>query len=300
MKHIYHNATSNENPRFLKIFYDDMDTYYKQKGHTEDFYMVGEVLSEHDQVAPYYEGLPALFEFSFWYRLQYAINNGIGRYFAKDILSYQPEYAAYRSDYIEATKLSNHDEERTATTLGKSVDKCKLAAAVLLTSQGAPYIYYGEELGFYGNQDNGDEYVRAPMLWGDSYVTAYTDKVDAAMASSIKSVPQQEADASSLLNVYLTFTKLRNTYPALAEGTMSKHAVYNENNASAEAIGAWYMTKDSQKLLVVHNFSASDKEVTLTDNLSKTVGLQGSVQQKTENGETLLKMGAFSSVVFLL
>ena len=29
--------------------------------------MVGEVLSEHNEVAPYYVGLPALFEFSFWY-----------------------------------------------------------------------------------------------------------------------------------------------------------------------------------------------------------------------------------------
>lgn len=31
--------------------------------------MIGEVLSEYDKVAPYYKGLPALFEFSFWYRL---------------------------------------------------------------------------------------------------------------------------------------------------------------------------------------------------------------------------------------
>ena len=181
VKHIYHSETSEENPRFLKMFYEDMNAYYKQKGHTDDFYMIGEVLSEYDKVAPYYKGLPALFEFSFWYRLEWGINNSTGCYFAKDILSYQQKYANYRSDYIEATKLSNHDEDRTSSKLGKSADKCKLAAAVLLTSAGHPYIYYGEELGLYGTKDNGDEYVRSPMLWGDSYTTNYTDKTDATI-----------------------------------------------------------------------------------------------------------------------
>ena len=85
--------TSDENPRFLRLFYDDMNSYYKQQGHTDDFYMVGEVLSEHNEVAPYYQGLPALFEFSFWYRVEWAINNNQGCYLVKDLLSYQEEYA---------------------------------------------------------------------------------------------------------------------------------------------------------------------------------------------------------------
>ena len=32
------------------MFYEDMNTYYKQKGHTDNFYMVGEVLSEYNEV----------------------------------------------------------------------------------------------------------------------------------------------------------------------------------------------------------------------------------------------------------
>lgn len=127
--------------------------------------MVGEVLSEYNEVAPYYAGLPALFEFSFWYRLEWALNNATGCYFTKDILNYRQEYAAYRPGYIAATKLSNHDEDRAASKLGKSTAKEKLAAAVLLTTPGSPYIYYGEELGLYGTKDKGDEYVRGPMLW---------------------------------------------------------------------------------------------------------------------------------------
>lgn len=300
VKHIYHSVTSTENPTFLKTFYNDMNAYYKSKGNTNDIYMIGEVLSEASEVAPYYAGLPAFFEFSFWYRLQYAINNSQGCYFAKDILSYQDLYKKYRTSYIEATKLSNHDEERTASVLGKSLAKEKLAAAVLLTSQGSPYIYYGEELGLFGKQDNGDEYVRSPMLWGDSYTTAPFSKIDASVASSINDVATQQSNDNSLLNLYLQFTKLRNTYPALAQGTMSKHSTYNENNTADKEIGAWYMTKDSQKMLVVHNFGSAEKQIKLTDNINKAVGVNGTVQQKTESTGTALKLGAYSSVVFLL
>ena len=300
VKHIYHNAKSDENPRFLKTFYDDMNAYYKQTGKTDDFYMVGEVLSEHNEVAPYYAGLPALFEFSFWYRLEWALNNGTGCYFAKDIMSYQQEYAAYRPDYIEATKLSNHDEDRTSSKLGKSAAKCKLAAAVLLTSAGSPYIYYGEELGLYGTKNNGDEYVRSPMLWGDASTTSYTDKVDAGMASSVRSVAEQQADAASLLNTYITFAKLRNTYPALAEGTMSRHAVYNDENKSYQALAAWYMTKGSEKMLVMHNFGSSELQFSLTDEVEKAVAVSGNVQQSAGNGQMQLKMGGYTSVVFKL
>lgn len=300
VKHIYHNATSDENPRFLKTFYDDMNAYYKQTGKADDFYMVGEVLSEHNEVAPYYAGLPALFDFSFWYRLEWAINNGTGRYFAKDIMDYQQEYAAYRSGYIEATKLSNHDEDRTASKLGKSAAKCKLAAAVLLTAAGSPYIYYGEELGLYGTKTNGDEYVRSPMLWGDASTTDYTDKVDAGVASSVRPVTEQQADAASLLHTYITFAQLRNTYPALAEGTMSRHPVYNDANGTYEALAAWYMTKDSEKMLVLHNFGSAELQFPLTDEVEKAVAVSGDVKQLTDGAQTQLKLGGYASVVFIL
>lgn len=299
VKHIYHNAGGSENPTFLRTFYDELNAYYKQKGKTEDLYIVGEVLSGASEVAPYYQGLPALFEFDFWYRLEWAINNSTGCYFVKDIMSYQQLYAANRSDYIEATKLSNHDEDRTASKLGKSIDKEKLAAAVLLTGPGEPYIYYGEELGLYGMKDNGDEYVRGPMLWGDNTVTAYTDKIDKGVASSIKSVTEQQNDESSLLNVYIRFAKLRNTYPSLAEGKMSKHGIYNENNTTAgKTIAAWYMTKDTEKMLVIHNFGVSATEITLTDKIEKAVGVNGDIQQQKDGDDIMVKMGAYSTVVF--
>ena len=139
------------------------------------------------------------------------------------------------------------------------------------------------------------------MLWGDNTETAYTDKVDKTVASSVASVTEQQGDVNSLLNTYLTFTRLRNTYPALAEGGMEQHPVYNSSNANYDGLGAWYMTKEEQKMLVLHNFGGTAMQVPLTDNVEKAVGVSGKVEQYvSENEQTIVRLGAYASAVFLL
>lgn len=304
VKHIYHNAYNDENPTFLKKFYDRMNESYHARGGEGDVYMVGEMLDDAANVAPYYKGLPALFEFSFWYRLRWALQNGIGRYFVKDILEYQPAYRQYRTDYIEATKLSNHDEDRAASELGRVEGRLRVAAAVLLTAQGEPYIYQGEELGYWGTKSNGDEYVRTPILWdraGRELASgSLSGKVDRQMLTESISVEAQAEEENSLLNLYRTFARLRNTYPALAEGAMTKHPVYNENNADGEAVAVWYREKDGERMFVAHNFGDRTRTLTLDDHLGKAVGLSGEATIKRNDNGTLLTLGAYSSVVFTL
>lgn len=304
VKHIYHNAYNDENPTFLKKFYDRMNESYHARGGEGDFYMVGEMLDDAANVAPYYKGLPALFEFSFWYRLRWALQNGIGRYFVKDILEYQPAYRQYRTDYIEATKLSNHDEDRAASELGRVEGRLRVACAVLLTAQGEPYIYQGEELGYWGTKSNGDEYVRTPILWdraGRELASgSLSGKVDRQMLTESISVEAQAGEENSLLNLYRTFARLRNTYPALAEGAMTKHPVYNENNADGEAVAVWYREKDGERMFVAHNFGDRTRTLTLDDHLGKAVGLSGEATIKRNDNGTLLTLGAYSSVVFTL
>jgi len=296
VKHIYHNANSDENPTFLKKFYDRCNSTYKSAGGKGDFYMVGEQFSDASEVAPYYKGIPALFEFSFWWRLKDCINNGDGSSFVGTIQSYQKLYAGYRSDYIEATKLSNHDEDRAGNDLGKSVAKMKLAGAVLLTAGGQPYIYQGEELGYWGSKSSGDEYVRTPIMWnsdGSSLADGkLSGKVDRAMLSSGISVESQAKDDGSILNVYRRFGVLRDQYKALAKGSFD----YCPAASSAASVSAWYRAYDGQKVLVVHNFSAGNASVNFTsDKLDNAVATNGTVKV---NGSRLT-LGAYSSVVFL-
>ena len=297
-KHVYHNASSDENPTFWNSFYTTLNSYYR-KSHSDDLYMVGEVYDDYQAAAPYYKGLPTLFEFAFWYRLQWAIQNSTGCYFAKDIISYQDLYKSYRSDYHEATKLSNHDEDRTGSTLNASADLMKMAGAVLLTSGGEPYIYYGEELGFLGKKEGGDEYVRTPMKWGDSYTTSFI-KQSYTGQDKVKSVKEQAGDENSILSVYRTFGQLRNTYPALAEGKMSAHPLYNDSNSQYKQVACWYMSDASQKMLVVHNISSKAVTLNFSDPIDKAVASMGEVSANLVNSNLSLRLGGWSSAVLLL
>lgn len=295
IKHIYHNSTSDENPSFLKKFYDHCNSTYKACGGKGEFYMVGEHFSEAAEVAPYYKGLPAFFEFSFWWRLKDAINNGIGQHFVADIQSYQSLYASVRPDYIEATKLTNHDEDRAGNDLQKNTAKMKLAAAVLLTCSGDPYIYQGEELGYWGNKSGGDEYVRVPVKWtrnGPLASAKLSGKVDNSMLTPQISVEAQSADANSILSVYRQFGKAREKYAALSEGSLG----YCAEAAGASSVSAWLRTVDGQKILVVHNFGGSTVNVSFTSSsLDNMILSNGSVTVK----DNRLTLGAYSSVLFL-
>lgn len=299
-KHVYHNGYSDENPRFWKAFYDAVNARYRALHPDGDIYMVGEMYDSYDRVAPYYSGLPALFEFDYWWRLRDALNTSTGCYFARDILSYREAYAKVRPDFIEATKLSNHDEDRVLSELQGSVARAKLAGAVLLTSCGSPYVYQGEELGYVGTKEGGDEYVRHPMKWGDSHTPEPVDaaKVFAGM-KSVADVAAQEADKTSILQVYRTFGALRNTYPALASGAMTEHPVYNADNAQYRQIAAWYRTEGDQRMLVLHNFSSASVSLPLTDAVDKAVATLNSVSGSFGDASSV-RLGAYSSVVLLL
>ena len=305
VRHIYHHATNDENPTFLKKFYDYCNNYYKNSGHEGEFYMVGENWTNANEVAPYYKGLPALFDFTFWWNLRDAINAGSGYGFPKKVLDNQAMYASNTSlswKPIDATKLSNHDEQRTGSDFNKSVEKMKLAACVLLTAAGEPYVYQGEELGYWGvKEGRGDEYVRAPINWkadGSQQAKASLgSKIEPGMLDADHSVENQEKDENSILNVYRRFGKLRNQYASLGKnGAMSQHPVFG-SSSTVPAVAAWYRTSGDEKMLVLHNFSATAVSLTLeNDNLSNLVGSNGAVLAMPKYNA--VELGAYASAVF--
>ena len=251
---IYQEQTA-ANVAFLKAWYDRCNTAYKARGGAGDLYMVGEAWCDNaEQMAPYYQGLPSNFNFYYYWTLKDRINRGRGDDFARTVSYFRGLFRQNRAGFIDAIKLTNHDEDRAASDLGRDVNKEKLAAAVLLTSPGKPFVYQGEELGYWGTKSRGDEYVRTPMKWtrsGNVPAGALGGKVDNAMLSPEISVEAQTADPASLLNVYRKFAEARNTYKALARGEISEVA------SSNGAVALWKMTADGQTVLVAHNFGSS-------------------------------------------
>ena len=284
VKHIYHNESSDENPAFLKKWHDRLGVF-----------MVGEVLDAHSKEKLYYQGLPSLFEFGFRDQVLAALKNGNGSGFAPAVAGYIAEHKAFNAAAETSIIIGNHDISRVASELGRDLAKEKQAAAMLLTAEGKPFIYQGDELGYWGDKKRyGDEDIRQPMVWdragSDCARKGLPNGVDAAMVTGAISVEAQAADAGSILNVYKSFSQLRNSYPALATGSMSAAAL------SAPALAAWYMSGDGQKLLVIHNVGASEVSVTVEDPMDRPVALLGTASTL---GKTL-SLGAHSSVVFQL
>ena len=299
----YNNAA---NQTLLDKWYQRCNATYKAAGkslgQTADIFMVAEAWEGHNVEKDYYKGVMSNFEFDYAGMLSDALNRGNGLSYVTSVMRYVNDHAAVRPDAITSLFLTNHDQDRWAEWIGKSLAKEKQSAAMLLTSPGKPFIYQGEELGYYGTKGGGDEYVRSPIVWNTSATDCAKkwnpdNKLDNNMLKGSISVETQQANKESLLNVYITWSRLRNTYPALAAGTMSEHATLNSRNTGAQSIAAWYMTStDGQKLLVIHNVGSSAKSVTVSDDLSKPIALLGTASVAGRS----LKLGANSSVVFQL
>ena len=285
------NHTANRT--LLKKWYEHCNATYQAAGHSDNIFMVAEEWDSHDVEKNYYKSLTSCFEFAYFDALKQALGGSASNY-VSTVSKFIEDHKAQRDDAITSIFLTNHDQDRAAEALGKNGAKEKQAAAMMLTTPGKPFVYQGEELGYYGTKGNGDEYVRTPMMWNksgsDCAKKGVNNKVDNAMLTSSISVEAQDADANSLLNVYKTWSRLRNTYPALAEGTMT------EASGNGGSIAAWYMTAGSQKLLVIHNTASSAKEVAVKDDTSRAVGLLGTATLDHD----VLTLGPNSSVVFKL
>jgi len=293
------------NRKFLKKWYERCNASFKAAGHNGNIFMVGEVwdTSHNSEEKYFFESITSCFEFAYWPLLYSVLTNGNASSYVRSVMGYIKDHKDIRPDAQTSFFLTNHDhssrtgdgEVRAADDLGKNLAKEKQAAAMLLTTPERPFIYQGEELGYWGNsKGKGDEYLRAPIVW-DAAATqvakkGVNNKVDNQMLTGAISVETQSADENSLLNVYKSFSRLRNTYPALAIGEMSAASI------SGSTFAAWYMTSGSQKLLVIHNVAGSKKEATVSDDMSHPIALLGTASY---NGN-ILTLGPNSSVVFEL
>lgn len=296
VKHIYQSEISDENPIFLRKFYD------KLKLEKPDLYMIGENLSgNYKDVSPYYKGLPALFNFDAWYKLIYVIENSHAKWYPNDMITMEESFSSFRSDAVNATKLSNHDEDRTLSRLGGDLARAKIAAAILLTVSGSPYIYYGEEIGMLGLKSSGDENVREPFIWdtflSDSYRTTWLKPIYST-DTNVMPLEQQKRDLKSIYRVYEKFIKLRNTYPALAYGKMTSPSNLDSYEKN---FMVFFREFQGEKLLIIHNVSNNNSSFATSEPIKKAIADMGKVTFSKINSENYsINMPPYSSIIFEL
>ena len=112
--------------------------------------------------------------------------------------------------------LRNHDQVRTMTALGGDWRRARLAATLLFTLPGIPFVYYGEEIGMTGAKP--DPRLRTPMHWNRQASMGFTTGVpwEPLQPDSLTAnVEAQSPDPASLLSLYRTLIRLRNSLSPL-------------------------------------------------------------------------------------
>lgn len=297
-KHVYGIwSIDSRDYTFWSKFHADLNAYYKTKPqyNGKDLYLVAEIFDGTSVVRGFAQNTPlSCFNFDFWWNLPNDLNKGVGRNIASTLKGFQQQLTAAKSTYIDAVKLTNHDEDRAGEGLESNINRMRMAGALLMTVSGRPVVYYGEELGYTGKKENGDVHIRQPMKWTNTEYPKYTGAILPSF-EKLNSVADLESQPHSILNTYRTLGQLRNIYPAMTElGSMTP--CYNTSSYPS-ALSAFYREYNGQKLLVMHNVAGQPIEVTLTDTIDKAVAVVGGEATLVDKK---LSMAGFSTVVFLL
>ena len=162
--------------------------------------------------------------------------------------------SAYPNGIIDAPFLTNHDDTRLATVLGNDGGKLRSAAAILLTLPGAPFVYYGEEVGLQNGPTSADESKRTPMPWSASGgFTTGTPWFGYAAGIATANVEAETNDPRSLLSYYRNWIAARKRSPGLLKGEITPL------DTGAQLL-AFIRDSGDERVLVVHNVSGSSAD----------------------------------------
>lgn len=214
IRHYIENDSVQENTADTHTWLMAFHEYYKSVN--PQALTVGEAWTETSQVLDYTgDEVDIAFEFDLAESFVRAANGPLASSASNQMQLVLDSYPAGQYGVF----LTNHDQDRVMSVLD-DVQKAKLAAVMLLTSPGVPFIYYGEEIGMTGEKP--DENIRRPMQWSseNSKVGFSTHAPWNGPPSNYKevSVALQTDDAGSLLNLYRSLIHLRNEHPALRTG----------------------------------------------------------------------------------
>lgn len=245
IKHIIEEGRIQENTLSTRAWMADFNEYVHALN--PDAFLVGEVWSSSISAAPYTDtAVDVVFEFDLAEALISSVGLGVGASIRRQMETIGTLYP--QGQY--GTFLTNHDQNRLMSQLRGNIPAAKTAASLLFTLPGIPFIYYGEEIGMVGVKP--DEQIRTPMQWSDTQPSAGFTAGNAWIDINPDweagiTVSAQESQADSLYNHYRHVIELRNSIPALKQGT------YTTINANAGTVYSFLRQTEDQTVLVIIN-----------------------------------------------
>jgi glycosidase len=245
-KHLIEEGSIQSNSSSTHAWYENFRPFYKQIN--PESMIVCEVWDETAITAEYIQGdeLDLSFEFYLAGKIIQAINKGDA-----NLINEQISYSYQLIPPLQfATFLSNHDQDRVFNQLGNEPEKVKVAAAILLTAPGVPFLYYGEEIGMNGEKP--DQKIRAPMQWTQENHAGFSTVPpwqELGFDWDNDNVAVQSNHPDSLLSHYRTLIHVRNQHAALRVGDLK--VITTEND------GVYSILRESQdeSVLIVINLT---------------------------------------------
>ncbi len=255
---------------FLKEFQTALREKYP------DCYIVGEAWDSLEKRKDILSGIDSVFNFDFGEKVISLLNNGgNASTFLKQICEIEQECESVNADFLDAVFLTNHDQTRILSQLKRKPERYKLAAGILLTFGGNPFLYYGEELGMQGAKP--DEQIRTPMLWGAGD-SAQCTFIESVYNKKTLTLAEQKDDPDSIYSYVRSLARLKREHDALLSGTLAPIETGNPK------LMAYMRESETDKILVVHNLSADAQALDGADELteiSQNALLFGSVTDGT-------------------
>jgi glycosidase len=214
-----------------------------------DAFTIGEVFDSTEALLAYYpDQLDAYFAFEVSDGILEAVLTGSSTGLLASVLRLQQAVPNDRWSPF----LRNHDQTRTMTWLGGDLGRAKLAASLLLTLPGVPFVYYGEEIGMTG--DKPDPRLRTPMHWSLDPAAGFTEGLPwepLQPDSFTANVAVMNDDQGSLLNHYRRLINLRAAHPALGAGALVPL------DAGTEQVVAYLRRQGNHVALVIANLGTT-------------------------------------------
>lgn len=226
-------------------------------------YTVAEVWASTYEVAPYLENLNATFHFDLSFALQRILIQGKDENIIQQLIASYQQFEAFNPEFVDAIMLTNHDQDRIGSVVSNNHEKMKLAACLLLTLPGQPYIYYGEEIGMLGTKP--DPYIREPFLWSkreDDPDKTNWQQAEFSTLKTIQPLSVQRTDPDSIYNHYKKLIALRKSTLALSQ-------IISPNLEEVESLDdeiiAYVRTHPTEPVLIIHNLSMDTKFIDLPE-----------------------------------
>lgn len=258
----YFTGEKEENVLVLQWFTDYVKSVNK------DAYIVAEVWDEAATLETYYEsGIPSLFNFPL------SQHNGLitttvrklgdssGKNFIKSLLKLYESYKNKNEEFIDAPFISNHDTTRVSAQCVNDENQMKMAAGILLTLNGSPFVYYGEEIGM-NSMGSKDENKRLPMQWSITDTKGITTPPSGAevVEQKFPSADEQIKDPLSIYNYYKKGIRIRNENPEIARGEIS---IIEE--LCKQDISAIKKVYEGSEIVILYNISTQAASILLND-----------------------------------